>query len=148
MAIGKKSYLDSVDPGSITDDVENKKALPELILKANILQAEDQMLLKERDMMNNYRLFKKFDRHSVSEFEGSIILLFGFIKQMIIDKGYKGDEVVFKKMIALEHGASFKNPVMLLELKDFLLKYLHIINITNLFQSKGKAWRDELSEEY
>lgn len=135
------------DPDSIYDDVVEKKALPELILKANILQAQDNMLITERKMMMNYRLYKKFDRGSVAEYEGALILLFGFIKNMIADKGYKDDEAFFDDLCRLERGSRFKI-MRLLALRDFLLKYLHVINITNLFQTKGKGWLEEVKDEY
>lgn len=142
-----KRFLDSLDSEDVIRDVHEKKALPELILKQNILEAEDLMLMSERKMMLNYRLYKRHARRDVVEFEGNIVLLFGFIKQMIKEKLLKEDNQVFNELVQLEIGKEF-DVTRLFVFKNFLLKYLHSINITNLFQASTKGWEEEIDNEY
>lgn len=143
-----KKYLDSLDSNDIYDDVREKKALPELILKQNILNAQDVMLISERKMMNNFRYRNKFFKNDLIEFEGNIILLFGFIKRMILDTGLKKDSYdykIFKLICDAERGKQFDAKYLII-FKNFLLKNLHTINITNLFIQKGKSFEQELEE--
>jgi hypothetical protein len=143
-----KRHLDSLDQNDIYDDVKEKKALPELILKQNILNAQDVMLMSERKMMNAFRYRNKYFKNDLIEFEGNIILLFGFIKRMILDTGIKKnsyDYKVFKLLCEAERGRQF-NANYLIVFKNFLLKNLHTINITNLFMQKGKSFEQELEE--
>jgi hypothetical protein len=145
-----KRYLDSLDSGDIYDDVKEKKALPELILKQNILNAQDIMLTSERKLMNGYRYNRRFARQDLIEFEGNIILLFGFIKRMILDKGLKKgsiDHKVFVHLCNAEKGSQYRAEHLIV-FKNFLLKYLHEINITNLFMSKGKSFKQELDDDF
>lgn len=146
--VSKKRFLDSLDSEDVYDDVVEKKAMPELILKANILQAQDLMLNTERKVMTNYRFSGAFFKSDEVEFAGTICLLWGFIKQMVIDYGVSKDDVAeYKDILLLERGRSF-NLFRLIDLKNFLLKYLHLLNITNLFVSKGSSWYKELESEY
>lgn len=139
-----------MDRGDIYDDVLEKKALPELILKQNILNAEDSMLISERKLMNNFRSYRKYFRQDLVEFEGNILLLFGFIKRMVLDIGIKKsspDYQVFVLLCRAERGRQFSAPE-LITFKNFLLKYLHKINITNLFMPKGKSFVAEVDEDF
>lgn len=149
--MAKKRFLDSDDEKEIFDDVSEKKAIPELILKGNILQAQDKMLISERNMMNNFRAsgYKRFYANDVIIFSGDIVLLFGFIKQMILDSGLKSenDKNTYKRLLELENGVYYGTK-SLISFKNFLLKYLHLLNLTNLFVSQGKNWKDEIKGEY
>ena len=145
-----KFHLDSMDKNDIYDDVKEKKALPELILKQNILISQDVMLISERKLMNSYRSTGKFFKQDLIEFEGNIVLLFGFIKRMILDIGLKKGSTDYKIFILLckaEYGQQF-DAKPLITFKNFLLKYLHKINITNLFMQKGKSFEKELEDEF
>jgi hypothetical protein len=141
--------LDSLDSSSLYDDVGEKKAIPELILKQNIINAQDSMLLYERQMMSHFRSRGKFYREDIVAFESSLILLFGFLKEMIKDSGLKteNDRLVYKIFIRAERGEVFK-PDTLLGLKNFLLRYLHLLNITNLIVSRGKGFEAEIEEDF
>lgn len=148
--MAKKKYLDSLDSDDIYDDVKEKKALPELILKQNILNAQDVMLMSERRMMNNFRSRGIYYKDDLIEFQGNILLLFGFIKRMILDIGFSKDSddfKIFKSLCIAERGKQFKAS-NLITFKNFLLKYLHKINITNLFMSKGKSFEEELNDDF
>jgi len=148
--LAKKKYLDSLDSNDIYDDVKEKKALPELILKQNILNAQDIMLMSERRMMNNFRSRGIYYKDDLVEFQGNILLLFGFIKRMILDIGFpknSDDNKIFSSLCIAERGRQFKAPNLII-FKNFLLKYLHKINITNLFMSKGKSFEEELNEDF
>lgn len=145
-----------MDEGDIYDDVNEKKALPELILKQNILNAQDAMLISERKMMNNFRSTRKWYKQDLVEFEGNIILLFGFIKRMMLDQGIaKKDEngkpstdyTIYKLLLQAERGKQFSGNHLVV-FKNFLLKYLHKINITNLFTSRGSDFRHEIDSEF
>jgi len=145
-----KNHLDSLDSNDIYDDVKEKKALPELILKQNILNAQDVMLMSERKLMNNYRYTRNYSKQDLIEFEGNILLLFGFIKRMILDIGISKDSndfKIFMLMCKAENGRQFDAKPLII-FKNFLLKYLHKINITNLFMSKGKSFERELEDEF
>ena len=145
-----KRHLDSMDSGDIYDDVREKKALPELILKQNILNAEDVMLMSERKMMNSFRYRNTYFRNDLIEFQGNILLLFGFIKRMILDIGLSKKSIDYQIYLLLyraERGRQFNAPE-LITFKNFLLKYLHKINITNLFMSRGKSFEQELADDF
>jgi hypothetical protein len=145
-----KKHLDSLNASDIYDDVNEKKALPELILKQNILNAQDVMLLSERKMMNSFRFRRKFFRNDLIEFQGNIILLFGFIKRMILDIGLSpasNDYKIYKLLCEAERGKQFDARALIV-FKNFLLKHLHSINITNLFMSKGKSFSQELDDDF
>ena len=58
-------HLSSLDNKDLYDDVREKKALPELILKQNILNAQDVMLLSERKVMNSYRFTGKYFKYDL-----------------------------------------------------------------------------------
>ena len=139
-----------MNEGDIYDDVAEKKALPELILKQNILNAEDIMLMSERKLMNNFRYRRQYFKNDLIEFEGNILLLFGFIKRMILDIGLKKntmDHKIFLLLNEAERGRQF-DANTLITFKNFLLKYLHKINITNLFTSRGKSFEQELNDSF
>lgn len=126
----------------------DKRALPDYNnLKLNIQMAQDGMLKAEKSMMLNYRFTGRFSRNDLIEFEGMILLLFGFLKYMIIEIGFKDkrDKEIFDLLIKAEYGASFK-PKVLLHFKNFLLKYLHRLNLTNLLRSGDKSFDDVLNE--
>ena len=133
---------------NIYDDADEKKALPELRLKENIISAQEMMLISERKMMNSFRYRNKYFKNDLIEFEGNIILLFGFIKRMILDTGIKRNSYDYKVFLLLceaERGKQF-NANYLIIFKNFLLKNLHNINLTNLFMSKGKTFDQKFSE--
>jgi len=143
-------HLDSLDRNDLYDDVKEKKALPELILKQNILNAQDVMLMSERKLMNNFRATGKYFKQDLIEFEGNIVLLFGFIKRMILDIGISknsSDYKIYLFLVEAEKGRQF-NASALIMFKNFLLKYLHKINITNLFMSKGKSFEQEIDDDF
>jgi hypothetical protein len=143
----KKRFLDSTDKDEVYDDVSEKKAIPELILKRDIFEAESAMLLAERVLMNNFRRYGKFFDDDKINFEGNIILLFGFIKYMIIDAKIKPvDKLTYFKMLRLESGARLPVPDLIL-LKNFLLSELHVLNLANLFVSNGSGWKKDIEDE-
>lgn len=146
--MNKAKFLESLDKSEVYDDVSEKKALPELLLKRNIMEAQENMLVSERKMMHSFRLYRRFYFQQVVAFESDIILLFSFIKAMIIDYGIKdNDKMVYLALVRSENGQHF-NPDKLIVFKNFLLKYLHLLNITNLFQGGGKSFEQKLKEQY
>jgi hypothetical protein len=144
-----RKFLDSMDKDELFDDVVEKKALPELVLKQNILNAQDTLLISERVLMNNRRTYGRYFRQDVNIFAGNIVLVFSFIKYMVLDKGLKNekDQNVFKKIIQLEKGNDFEVKDLLI-FKNFILKYLHLLNLTNLLQTGGKSFKAKFDEEY
>jgi len=139
-----------LDKTNLYDDANDKKTLPELRLKENIISAQESMLISERRLMNNYRYRKQFFKQDLIEFEGNILLLFGFIKRMILDRGLKKSSFDYKLYLLLceaERGRQF-SASNLITFKNFLLKYLHEINITNLFMSKGKKFEEKFNDAF
>ena len=138
-----------MDSSELYDDVSEKKAIPELILKQNIINAQDSMLLYERNMMNNFRYRNRFYKVDIINFEGSIVLLFGFLKEMIKDSGLKtdNDKKIYSLLLKAELGKLF-SAVVLIHLKNFLIRYLHILNLTNLFISGGKGFKGEIEDDF
>jgi hypothetical protein len=142
----KSKYLTSLDSEDIYDDVVEKKALPELILKANILMAQDVLLTSERILMTNYRLSGKFGREDIINFEGNLVLLWSFIRQMVEEQGISTENKKYYSMLLdLEFGKRISRTSDLFYVRNFLMSCLHKINITNLFQSKGKSFDSYLS---
>lgn len=141
-------FLSSTDSEEVYDDVEEKKAIPELILKADILKAEEAILLIERKLMGFYRRYKNVSVGDKADFEAALVLLFSYTKHMVEEKGIlKEDTELWSDMLALERGKSFKLS-RLLSLKNFLLKNLHRLGITNLLLARGKSFEQQLNDEY
>lgn len=148
MAPRRAKFLNTTDSEQLYDDVEEKKAIPELILKADILKAEEAVLLLERRLMNVYRRYRTYSAADKADLEGAMVLLFSYVKDMIEEKGILKDERdLWDDMLSLERGASFKLS-RLLSLKNYLLKNLHRLGITNLLLNRGKSFEQQLNDEY
>jgi hypothetical protein len=143
-------HLDSLDKNELYDDVVEKKAMPELILKQNILIAEDNMLMSKREMLNYYRQNGVYNSELVNRFIGDMILLFDFIRDMIAELEKKSRDKRFHQLEELDNSKciaiSPRNIVLLLDLKNYLTASLHKINITNLFQRKGAGFSEKMRD--
>ena len=134
----------------IYDDAVEKKTLPELRLKENIINAQEMMLISERKMMNRFRYNRNYSKIDLIEYEGNILLLFGFIKRMILDKGINRksyDFKIYSWLCEAEKGRQFDAKYLTI-FKNFLLKYLHTLNLANLFMSSGKSFEQKFNDSF
>lgn len=144
----RSRFLNKTDSAELYDDVEEKKAIPELILKADILVAQQAVLILERKIMGVYRKYRTYSFSDKADFESALVLLFGYTKNMILDKGVlEKDKELWSDMLKLEGGASFKLSRLLI-LKNFLLRQIHRLGLTDLLLKRGKSFDEQLEDEY
>lgn len=83
--VGGKSFS-RMDRDELSNAVDEKKALPDMILKRLYFNAQEQMCLCEQVLMNNYfrngRFYNELDS---IRFRGSILVLFRLISGMLLD---------------------------------------------------------------
>lgn len=142
----RSNYLSTTDGADIYDDVVEKKALPELILKGNILEAQDTLLLSKRSLMQNFYTQGRFFNEDIISFKVNLLFLWDFISQMVLDQGIETDDKRYFIIISkLQMGKNDIKVKDLIYTSDFLMKCLHKLNITNLFQSKGSDYKSKVA---
>ena len=159
----KKRYgriLYDEDSGDIKEDIIEQKAYPELFHKINIFQTWSELEDAQLLMMNTFRQSNRYNRLDVNRFENLLVKMFNFVREMIQVKldelpkivtrdfsdTYKYHLELFEKLEALETGKKF-NAKTLIELKRFLLHYLHQCNLSNLLR-KQDSDLDAFEKEY
>lgn len=146
--IDKNKFLEGVKEELIYDSSVDKKAIPELLLKQAIIISERDMIDAFENMIFHFKMYNRFIFQDVIMFECKILKLFNYIKAMMIDYGISGNDLeTYKLLVRCELGEHF-NAKTLIIFKNFLLKYLHLLNITNLFKSQGLPFDIKIKEQY
>ena len=125
--------------------VEEKKALPDMILKRHIFDAQRDMVRTHSDLMyNSLRNGGRVSEIDEYKLKSAIINLFGMIGEMAYENGYfnlndkttfkKTDyeymqELLYLKQLDNDHDLAVKK---LIRLAQYNLNLLHRLNLTNL----------------
>jgi len=136
----------------IDEAILKREAIPELRFKLAIFDALRDMVLAEKKMMMNKSIHKRNKAIDIDkfEFQNSIIVLYSYLKYMIkhnIDKADLNDKVLYNELEKLEYGSKTFSDKELIEMKNFILKYLHLLRLTDLTRKKIDAF-DEFQELY
>ena len=128
---------------------EDKKALPELMLKQKIAIYDLTTLIDaykklERNRRINHGMVDLIDK---AEFEGEIIGMFLDIKNMIEAKRKFSDmppaeKEIFSDLVKLLKGNQRIELVRLIQMMSYLLRKLHELNLTNLLISEKDPFDD------
>jgi len=125
--------------------VEEKKALPDMILKRHIFDAQREMVRVHSDLMyNSLRNGGRVSEIDEYKLKSAIINLFGMIGEMAFENGYfnlngiklfkKSDyeymqDLIYLRSLDISHDVAVKK---LIRLAQYNLNLLHRLNLTNL----------------
>lgn len=151
-----REYLPKFNEEALLNDIQEKRAIPDLIFKFNIFKAHQEMIEAKARMMYNKRalfagrgsLAGRVDVSDLHDLANKIDSLFCMLKYMILDKlnergkipahkqAANKEKIIYDKLIQLNNGRYIKySELDLLEMMDFLTKYMHELNFTNLLLS-------------
>lgn len=155
-----KDYLTSFNEEGIDKDIREQRALPDLIFKYGIFKAQEEMIQAKMDMKFNKRAHFTADAprgamrvnpQDLHTLASKIDGLFSRLKFMIAEKmkeitlesdRFKYNERLFLKLCELQSGKLRYTEQDLLELEDFLCRYMHDLNLTNLLRKESDPYTD------
>ena len=163
-----KDYLPHFNEEQLVSDIQEKKALPDMIFKFNIFKAHQEMIDAKAKMMYNKRanfmmgnsnkviMAEPGDLHNLAN---KIDSLFCMLKYMILVKigehkqrknqgRYLRDSKIYELLDNLNAGRirRYCEPDLLV-MMDFLIQYMHELNFTNLLKSEIDPFT-ELEESF
>lgn len=134
----------------LDEEILNSEAIPEVKLKWFIFEALNRLQVSKHRMVKLRLASRSIDRNNKADIAGDIVCLFDYIKNMMIvrmgelnqsaknDEYIKQDKAMFEKIERLERGREYSVDT-LLDMVDFLLRYLHLLHLTNLLRTEEDA---------
>lgn len=137
-------------PAKLDEEILESEAIPEVKLKWYIFDTVNKLQVVKQRIIKNRLVANSIDRNQKGELAGYICSLFDYIKYMTLQRmneleqsskhkeEIREDREIFEKIEKMQRGRSFSVETML-EMVDFLLRYLHLLKITNLLRTEEDA---------
>jgi hypothetical protein len=137
----------------LNDAVDDKKALPDLVLKRIIFQSQEELYDSETKLMyNQMRNNGMVNDNDTYRFRVSILKLFRLVSQMALENGCTclpgGPDKMYNKddWNLIQEDLAYSKPFsvkMLVRFSAYLTFVLHALNLTNLLISTGFSAKSE-----
>ena len=136
-----RSLLADENSNEVDELIIEKKAIPELRFKFDIFKALSEMDDAEQVMNHYYRVNHIVNPNHQVLFECKMITVFNKLKMMItaqtpISKWSETDKINYVNLCKLEYNKKNFGLSRLMNMKNYLLRKAHQLNLTNLLKKE------------